>query len=316
MDYIAPLNRPATVEEPRPAYFDGDAQTGQEGSYPSGTALEYPMREILAVIENAGITPSNGDLTQLLQAINALIATAGGGSGGGGTLDFSHNPVFPLVTVNGGLMSITAGTGSVAVAAGQTFVHRGGTVYNSTDTDAGDRTFTTAASKTYHLRWRYNAGSPAFGLFDLADAGYNPTSAAETNAGFDTMYDDMLIARVATNGSNVPTVTALYNRPRLSVTDILTGSDGKLVGANGANFSIQKTLNWSRSPDTYALARARTIYGTDDADFNIFAVGLPRTPAASVNANPPSIPITRYGLACIVESDGAQEIAMQLTCEA
>ena len=304
MDYIAPLNRPATIEEPRPAYFDGNAQTGQEGSYPSGRALEYPIREILAVIEAAGLTPNNSDLTQLLQAINLLVALGGGG--GGAAPSFLLNPIFPHVTVNGGLISVAASNGQVQIAAGQTFVHRGGVLYNTTDTLLADRTKTTVPSKTYHLRWRHNGGAPLFILLDLADVAYNPGLLPETHANFDTAFDDMLIARVDTDAANMPTVTALLNRHSLARTEILTGASPSLSGQNGANFRFQSTLNWARSPATYIVAKA--LAGNNgpmtDMDFNIFASNLPRTPLAAVSGNPTSIPITRYGLDCVVQSDG------------
>lgn len=319
MDYIPPINVPATPEQPRPPYHDGNAQTGQQGAYPSGRSLEYPMREILAVIESAGITPSNGDLTQLLQAIGLMIATAieglEPGEGGGGTpASFLLNPVYPHVTVNGGLISCPSSSGQVQVAAGQTFIHRGGVLYNSTSTDVGARTFTTVASKTYHLRWRYNAGAPAFVLCDLADAGYNPGALAETHPSFDSSFDDMLIARVVTDAANNPTVTALLNRQMLAVADILTGTSGVRVGQNGASFLISRTLNWARSPATYALAPVKMISANiSDKDFNIFAPTLPRSTPEAANGNPFSIPLTRYGLACAVLFDGASELHMQLT---
>lgn len=322
MDYIAPLNVPATVENPRPPYHDGNAQTGQEGSYPSGRALEYPIREILAVIEAAGIVPSNGDLTQLLQAINQIIAEAivgidPGGGGGGTPPSFLLNPIYPHVAVNGGLISCPSSNGQVQVAAGQTFVHRGGTLYNSTDVSAGARTFTTVASKTYHLRWRYNGGSPEFVLRDLADVGYNPGGLAETHPSFDTGFDDMLIARVVTDAANNPTVTALLNRSALAATEVMAGTSGMLVGQNGANFLFLKTLNWARTPATYALAPARAAVGNQvDRDFNIFASHLPRTPDSTVGNNPPSIPLTRYGLSAAVMMDFASELHMQFTAGA
>lgn len=324
MDYIAPLNVPATGENPRPPYHDGNAQTGQEGSYPSGRALEYPIREILAVIEAAGIMPSNSDLTQLLQAIGLMISAAiedidpGGGGGGGSPASFLLNPIFPHVTVNGGLMSCPSSNGQVQVAAGQTFIHRGGVLYNSSDTDAGARTFTTVASKTYHLRWRYNAGSPEFVLRDLADAGYNPGGVAETDQSFDTGFDDMLIARVVTDAANNPTVTALLNRSSLSQTGMIAGTDGVLVGANGANFRIRSTYNWSRQPRTCSLGVAKAIKpgSVNDEDFNIFAGHLPRTPAGAANGATPSVPATRYGLDCIVLRDGAQELHMHFSAGA
>ncbi len=323
MDYIAPLNRPATVEEPRPAYFDGNRQTGQEGSYPSGKSLENPMREILAVIEGAGITPSNADLTQLLQAIHNLINTAlenydpGGGGPAPVPASFLLNPIFPHITVNGGIMSVASANAQVSIPAGQTFIHRGGVLYNSSDTAAGLRTFSTVANKTYHLRWRYNGGAPLFALLDLANAGYNPGGLPETHANFDSSFDDMLIARVVTNAANTPVVTALLNRHSLAHSEILPGTNGQLVGQQGASFRFQSSFAWGRSPSTYSLGLAKMINtSADDSDFNIFPNGLPRTPNTAEHAHAPSVPVTRYGVDCIVMLDMAAELHMQFSCGA
>lgn len=325
MDYIAPLNRPATVAEPRPAYFNGNAQTGQEGSYPSGTALENPMREILAVIEGAGITPTNADLTQLYQAIGKLIATAlanysppGGGGPAPVPASFLLNPIYPHITVNGGIMSVASANAQVSIPAGQTFIHRGGVLYNSTDTLAASRTFSTVASKTYHLRWRYNGGAPAFVLLDLANVAYNAGGLAETHASFDSAFDDMLIARVVTDAANMPTVTALLNKQDLGFTGLVTGTGAINSGANGANYRCQKTLNWARTPATSDFSIAKSIFASvhNDHDYNTFAATLPRSPASAANANPTSIPIDRYGLDCIVLCDDAVSMVMQLACGA
>jgi hypothetical protein len=321
MDYIAPLNRPATVDDPRPAYFDGNAQTGQEGSYPSGKSLENPMRELLAVIEGAGIAPNNSDLTQVLQAINKLIATAlenysppGGGGPAPIPASFLLNPIYPHVTVNGGVMSVASANAQVSIAAGQTFIHRGGVSYNSSDTAAAQRTFSTVANKTYHLRWRYNGGTPIYRLLDLADATYNAGGLAETHASFDSTFDDMLIARVVTDAANNPTVTALLNKHSLASTDLIVGTEPVQSGKESANFRFKKTLNWARSPATYSLALAMLRWNdASDIDFNIFAYGLPRT---SPGSNPVSIPINRYGLDSVVMHDFATELTLQLTCGA
>lgn len=99
MDYYAPLNNPATEALPRPPYINGNAAAAIRGSYPPAESAEHPMREILAVIEAAGIVPSRDDLTQLLQAIQILIANqtgtiVGGGSGGGGPVVYNNKQVF------------------------------------------------------------------------------------------------------------------------------------------------------------------------------------------------------------------------------
>jgi hypothetical protein len=68
-------NKPYDQANPDAAYVNGNPATGTQGSIPPAEAIEYPQREIVAVIEAAGFTPNNSDLTQLLQAIRALGAS-------------------------------------------------------------------------------------------------------------------------------------------------------------------------------------------------------------------------------------------------
>ncbi len=66
MDYTQPLGTVAGT-----SYNDGSPTT--KGSIVPGKAIENPQREILAVIQAAGLTPDAEDLTQLHDAIMALI---------------------------------------------------------------------------------------------------------------------------------------------------------------------------------------------------------------------------------------------------
>ena len=91
MQYIPPLNGDSSDENR--SYWDFNPATGLQGAIPRGIALEHPMREILAVISGAGLTPSGDDLGQLWQAIrsyvNSRIAGIDPGGGEGGTVDLS-----------------------------------------------------------------------------------------------------------------------------------------------------------------------------------------------------------------------------------
>lgn len=213
MRYQPPSNSTPTPIDPEPHYVDG--QPGIKGSIPPARAIEDPQREILNAILGAGLTPSD-DLTQLWQAIQAAAAAAAGGGGGGGSgalpSDWAQMPIYPEIKTGGGFMSVSAVTGQVTVDGGQIFVWRGGVSVNTNDVAVGFRQFSTVANKTYHLRWRWNGGSPVYQLLDLADTAYNPSAAAETNPAFDTSHDDMLIARVVTSSVNTPTVTPLMNK--------------------------------------------------------------------------------------------------------
>lgn len=59
-------------------YVTGNPSTGTPGSIPPGAAIEDPQREIISVITAAGLTPSAVDMTQLLQAIQALSSIPAG----------------------------------------------------------------------------------------------------------------------------------------------------------------------------------------------------------------------------------------------
>ncbi len=71
MEYIPPSN--ATEEDE--SYIDANPSTGQKGSTIYAKAIEHPMREILEVITEAGLTPDETDLTQLFQAIEKIVLT-------------------------------------------------------------------------------------------------------------------------------------------------------------------------------------------------------------------------------------------------
>lgn len=72
MKYVEPLNS-AQYPSRDGHYVTAVPSQGIGGSTVPGPAIENPMREIIAVIQAAGLTPEDGDLTQLLQAIEALM---------------------------------------------------------------------------------------------------------------------------------------------------------------------------------------------------------------------------------------------------
>ncbi|MCP4134933.1 MAG: hypothetical protein GY754_28420, partial [bacterium] len=75
--------------------------------------------------------------------------------------------------------------------------------------------FTTAASKTYHVRFKPAAG---WSLNDLSNGAYNPGGATESDTRFDSSYEDMLAARIVTDAGNSAACTPLHNNNRLQFT--------------------------------------------------------------------------------------------------
>jgi|GEM_PF-3917643 len=166
-------------------------------------------------------------------------------------------PIHPEITATSNILTFTSGTGTMTINTGLGWRHRGWGLFNSTALDSGARTFATLANKTYHLRWHAPGtgdATPAatypsgrFVLEDLADVGYNPSALAETDATFDTTFDDMLVARVVTNGSNALTITALANKALLSATYVRSGSATNYATRSSVP-KLTGTINWARSP--------------------------------------------------------------------
>lgn len=90
MKYNPPYGSPGTNDD---SYTNGNPATGTKGSIPPAAALEYPQREIEAVIRFAGLTPSNSDLEQLRKAIMQMISGSIDmvGTGEGVEVDGSNN---------------------------------------------------------------------------------------------------------------------------------------------------------------------------------------------------------------------------------
>lgn len=218
--------------------------------------------ELGEVITFAGLTPTNGDLAQVRKAIELMIASA---TGGGATADYllisqarARLPIFPDVQTADGKCGVTAqGGGVIRMPASVTFMHRGIVPVTSVQTD-----FNTSASKIYHLRW-YAPGvgraqplatypNGRWYLEDLADTTtYNPGSVAEGNVMFDSSYDNMLVARITTNASNVAAIDNLANKINLQYTQGVSGF-GTQWSSGGSNDGVLFDGNvsywWARAP--------------------------------------------------------------------
>lgn len=68
MKYVPPIG----ATDPDEGYVTENLAAGIEGSPVAAEAIEHTMREIMAVIVAAGLTPDAEDLTQLAQVIAAL----------------------------------------------------------------------------------------------------------------------------------------------------------------------------------------------------------------------------------------------------
>lgn len=253
---VGGVNRSPTVDEQNDGFSCGDADLTL-----FNRLFGRIEAEMKAIQDAGGISGTEGDDTTVLQAILALINAA---TGGGETSDYvlfsqaqARLPIFPEVMTNNGVIAVTApSTGTIRIPASATILHRGIRTYTTAETD-----LSTTASKTYHLRWNPTDG---FALKDLADTGYNSTVAAETNAAFDSSYDDMLVARIVTNSSNVVTITNLANKARLRKRELTVGPSSALTPSNwNSAFSASTALEWARTPEIVAIVgNVRTAGGS------------------------------------------------------
>lgn len=247
-DFNPPFADEAEIRDPTPQEEAGGFACGPADQALFNGLFHRLEGHLGEVISFAGIVPS-APLLGLREAIEALIAAA---TGGGDTSQFllitqarARLPIFPDVdTVDGKINVVSPGVGVARVVAGVTFSHRGIFPVTTAQTDLN-----TVASKVYHLRWNPTDG---FTLKDLSSGGYNPTLAPETDARFDTTYDDMLVARVITNAGNVLTITPLSNKARLSrisAAEVNAGITNDGAPAWRYQYTFAVFQNWARRPN-------------------------------------------------------------------
>lgn len=249
MRFIPPVGKTGDA-----AYEDGNRSTGTRGDTPPGMALEGPMRELVHLITFAGLTPSGEDLQQVRKAVVAIFESL---SGEGPSESYvtigqarTRMLAYPDVqTADGRINVISPGAGIVQIPSGVTILHRGIFPISTSDFIEDDRTFETAANKTYHCYMDLSVGEDGTPhLVEVTDETYNPDLLPEGSAIFDSTRDKALLARIVTSAGNVATITNLANRDRLEDIRRLDGSAGSNNGQNEARFNFTSAINWARTP--------------------------------------------------------------------
>lgn len=255
----------------------------QDGTRIDAAFLNFMLGNMRAATRGMGVPDDAADDLLLLKAIQAAL------TGAVKAVDArAYLPLHAEVTSGSGLFSVSASTGQIVIGTGNTWVHRGVFGYDASLFSAGERTFATSASKTYHLRWYAPGTTEApsnsyprgrFMLRDVADTGsYNPGSLADGNVGLDGTYDSVLLAQIVTNGANLPTVTALLNKVIIKA-DILVTPTFTNLGGNGPTYTASPSVTWNyaRKPAViFAWGGSGLNDPTQDADRFITVVTATR----------------------------------------
>jgi len=237
--------------------------------------------EFNSIIEAGGVDQTMARKTTVLESIQNLIASA---TGVGDTSQFfltaqaqSRLPIFPEVLSADGRINVSSpASGTVRIPSGVSFNHRGSSSFITTEEN-----YPTDPSTIYHIRWSLSGG---FSINDLSDAAYNPNGLAETDVQFDTTYDDMLIARVVTNSSNVASITNLVNLPEIIFEGDTSGIDPdgfednvppSQIVASGADSEIV-TMNLSRKPQVFLTDLVDVLVSPDGVEISCGVRGLSR----------------------------------------
>jgi hypothetical protein len=117
---------PYGVSDPDASYVDGVPAIGQKGSIPPAASFEHPMRELVALIENNQLVPTEADLEQVAKGVRSQRMNYVEDTGSVNTLSVAFDPPLQVYTVglpmrvkvrntNSGPATIDAGAGRVAI---------------------------------------------------------------------------------------------------------------------------------------------------------------------------------------------------------
>lgn len=221
--------------------------------------FNFIIDNLRRAIRGMGVSDDNiNDPSMLLKAIQSANQT-------------KNNPAFPEVLTPNNTLSITDNAnGTLTIDAGQEWLWRGLSKLSTDSFSISDRTFSTVADKTYHLRWNATGtgnatpeGTYPNGKFELMDM----DGLVEEDRIYDTKFDDMLVALVLTDSGNNPTISLLENKKDLFESGSYVDDAPTDSGQNSAVGSFSFPLAWARTPAIIASPnRAITAGNPTDID--------------------------------------------------
>jgi hypothetical protein len=189
MKYNPPLNNAGDANA---GYVTGDVPSGVMGSLPPAESIEYPQREIVNLITDAGLTPDNADLHQIGRAVQSGALIFGYDSGT--VNNYVVNLVPPALQLWDGLAIWVVPTNSNGGPATinvnglgvKNIVRRGGAVLQAGDMPANYKSLLTY-SKRHDNFELYSVGFTTGGFLPILIA--NTDLYVDAAIGSDTAYD-------------------------------------------------------------------------------------------------------------------------------
>ena len=234
MEYVQPVG--GLANDP---YLDANPVGGIEGSPVPAAAIEHPMRELVALIADAGLAPTGASLTQVAAAVRTLMQKqAASISVAGGTADAitaAYSPVIAAL-VNG--MTLQVRAASVNATATPTFTPASPAIAaktivkgNNLPLVAGD-----IAGAGHWVELRYDAtldkwviANPAKGISSASPAVQGAAknlvlSTTGTNASISVGFDELVIGNGAGEYAVDRNIAATINTATLGAGGLDTGA--------------------------------------------------------------------------------------------
>lgn len=168
-------------------------------------------------------------------------------------------PFYPEVVNEDGRVAMTLSGNALAIADDQIIRLFGWVEINSTSYQ--NKSWAIDLSETYHVRFNLTDG---FYIKNISDASYNPDSNPETHKQFDTVYDDLLLAKL-----ELGVLHTLVNKSHLiangMLREFLTITPAKWEAWHQPTIS----LNWSRTPSIVGVRMGiwvNGLFGTNPYD--------------------------------------------------
>ena len=187
-------NQPYGVSDPNAPYINGNPSTGTPGSIPPAASIEFPQREIINLIADAGlVAPSNNDLHQLARSVQSHLLVSDDDVGTVNQLQVTMTPAPPayfkymMVVCKVAIDNTGPSTLNCNALGPRPIVHFDGSGLSKNELRAGSITCFEYDGTNFHAVWSTagTAAMPGMPIYLLGDIAIY----VNASTGSDTLYD-------------------------------------------------------------------------------------------------------------------------------